>query len=92
MPLEPALLEVEARCAGVCGEPEPQHGGAVLVPGVLRRLENEQDVPGGEPLDVLHLPACEERLELVAQLSDVVSREAHGLGVRLAQASSSLTE
>ena len=60
--------------------------------GHVRWLENEQDVPGREPLDVLDRPAREERLDLVAQLRDVEGADADRVSRGLAQASSSLTE
>ena len=92
MPVQAPLLQVQPRGARVGGEPEPQHGRPVLVFAIVGGLQNEEDVPGGEPLDVLDPPALEERLELVAQLGDVVGRQAHRSGPRLAQASSSFTE
>ena len=85
-----SLLEMEAGRVGVGREAKPEHRGPV--PGVARRLQNEQDVPGRQPLDVLDLPAGEERLELLAQLGDVPRRERGRLAGSVAgQASSSFT-
>ena len=88
--VDPALLEVETGCVWIGCQAQSQHRGAFA--GVARRLQNEQDVPGREPLDVLDQPAGEERLELLAQLGDVPRRERGRVAGSVAgQASSSLT-
>ena len=88
--VDAALLEMKARGVGVGCQAQSQHRRAVA--RVARGLQNEQDVPGREPLDVLDLPASEELLELLAQLGDVPCRQRGCLAGSVAgQASSSLT-